>query len=201
LQNRVTPFGDVIAIAQRGRFVGNRGIIHDPATKTLLGRRWTTKAWLVCVLDYKGRHREVMAGRSWTEFFFLDEAVALVAGHRPWFFCRRAAAETFRAAWGKAKGGKVRLAPEMDAVLHEERLDRGRKRVHPIPGSIGELPDGTVIAAVGKAYTIVQGRAFRWSEQGYQGEQQIPHADGLLTPPSTLLAIRAGYRPGATPRP
>jgi len=64
LQNRVTPFGDVIAIAQRGRFIGNRGIIHDPATKTLLGRRWTTKAWLVCVLDYKGRHREGMGGRS-----------------------------------------------------------------------------------------------------------------------------------------
>ena len=88
MQNRVTPFGDVVAIAQRGLFIGNRGIIHDPATKTLLGRRWTTKAWLVCVLDYKGRHREVMGGRSWTELFFLDEAVALAAGHRPCFFCR-----------------------------------------------------------------------------------------------------------------
>ena len=76
LQNRVIPFGDVVAIAQRGLFIGNRGIIHDPATKTLLGTRWTTKAWLVCVLDYKGRHREVMGGRSWTELFFLDEAVA-----------------------------------------------------------------------------------------------------------------------------
>src|SRR5215831_9238681 len=104
LQNRVTPFGDVVAITQRGLFIGNRGIIHDPATKTLLGRRWTTKAWLVCVLDYKGRHREVMGGRSWTELFFLDEAVALAAGHRPCFFCRRAAAEAFRTAWGKGKG-------------------------------------------------------------------------------------------------
>jgi hypothetical protein len=74
LQNRVTPFGDVVAIAQRGLFIGNRGIIHDPATKTLLGRRWTTKTWLVCVLDYKGRHREVMGGPCWTELFFLDEA-------------------------------------------------------------------------------------------------------------------------------
>src|SRR6516164_9070003 len=83
LQNRVTPFGDVVAISQRGLYIGNRGIIHDPATKTLLGRRWTTKAWLVCVLDYKGRRRELMGGRSWTELFFLDEAVALAAGHRP----------------------------------------------------------------------------------------------------------------------
>jgi hypothetical protein len=97
LQNRVTPFGDVVAIAQRGLFIGNRGIIHDPATKTLLGRRWTTKAWLVCLLDYKGRRREVMGVRSWTELFFLDEAVALAAGHRPCFFCRRAdAANRYR---------------------------------------------------------------------------------------------------------
>ena len=199
LQNRVTPFGDVVAIAQRGLFIGNRGIIHDPATKTLLGRRWTTKAWLVCVLDYKGRHREVMGGRTWTELFFLDEAVALAAGHRPCFFCRRGDAEAFRAAWAKAKGGKTPLAPEMDAVLHEERLDRARKRAHAIPGPIGELPDGTVIAAVGEAYTIVQGRAFRWSEQGYQAARQIPRADALLTPPSTLLAIRAGYRPALHP--
>jgi hypothetical protein len=148
------------------------------------------KAWLVCVLDYEGRHREVMGGRSWTELFFLDEAVALAAGHRPCFFCRRAAAEAFRTAWGKAKGGKAPLAPEMDAILHEERLDRGRKRVHAIPGPIAELPDGTVIVVVGEAYTIVRGRAFRWSERGYQVERQIPLADGLLTPPSTLLAIR-----------
>src|SRR6516225_6054743 len=93
LQNRVTPFGDVAAISQRGLYIGNRGIIHDPATKTLLGRRWTTKAWLVCVLDYKGRRRELMGGRSWTELFFLDEAVALAAGHRPCCFCRRADAQ------------------------------------------------------------------------------------------------------------
>ena len=102
----MTPFGNVVAIPQRGLYTGNRGIIHDPATKTLLGRRWTTKAWLVCVLDYKGRRRELMGGRSWTELFFLDEAVALAAGHRPCFFCRRADAQAFQVAWGKAKGGR-----------------------------------------------------------------------------------------------
>ena len=89
LQNRVTPFGHIVAIPQRGTFIGNRGIIHEPATKTLLGRRWTAKAWLVCVLHYKGRQREVMSRRSWTELFFLDEAIALAAGHRPCFYCRR----------------------------------------------------------------------------------------------------------------
>src|ERR1700681_773192 len=118
LQNRVTPFGDIVAISQRGLFMGNRGIIHDPATKTLLKKRWATKAWLICVCEYKGRWREVMGGRSWTELFFLDEAVALAAGHRPCFFCRRQSAEAFRAAWTKARGGEAPPAAEMDAVLH-----------------------------------------------------------------------------------
>src|SRR5271167_455134 len=153
LQNRVNPFGDIVAIEQRGLFVGNRGIIHNPATKTLLKKRWATKAWLVCVLHFGERRRDVMARRSWTELFFLDEAVALAAGHRPCFYCRRKDAEAFRDAWAAARGRRAPLAPEMDAALHEERLDRGRKRIHAIPGPADELPDGAVIAADGEAYT------------------------------------------------
>jgi len=91
LQNRVTPFGDIIATPARGMFTGNRGIIHDPATRTLLRRRWTTKSWIVCACEWKGIRRDVMGGRSWTELFFLDEATALAAGHRPCFLCRREA--------------------------------------------------------------------------------------------------------------
>src|ERR1700722_19997036 len=147
LQNRVTPFGDIVAMPQRGLFIGNRGIIHDPATKTLLGRRWTTKAWLVCLLHFKGRRRAVMSRRSWTELFFLDEAIALAAGHRPCFYCRRRDAEALREAWARGRGDSTPLAPEMDAVLHAERLEQGRKRVHPIPSPAAELPDGTVIVA------------------------------------------------------
>ena len=94
-----------------------------------------------------------------------------------------------------ARRGEAPLAPEIDAVLHEERLDRGRKRIHAISDPVTELPDGAVIVAAGEAYTIAHGRAFLWSEQGYQAARQIRRADGLLTPPSTLLAIRAGYRP------
>jgi hypothetical protein len=199
LQNRVTPFGDIVAIAQRGIFIGNRGIIHDPATRTLLGRRWTTKAWLVCLLHYKGRRREVMRRQSWTELFFLDEAVALAAGHRPCFYCRRRDAEAFRAAWAKGRRETLPLAPAMDAVLHAERLDRGRKRIHAMRSPAGELPDGAVITADGAAYTLVQGRAFRWTEQGYSAAQEVPRAAGLLTPPSILLAMRAGYRPRLHP--
>jgi hypothetical protein len=195
LQNRVTPFGDIIAIPQRGMFTGNRGIIHDPATRTLLKRRWATKAWLTCLCEFKGRHRDVMARRSWTELFFLDEAVALAAGHRPCFFCRREAAEAFRNAWALGRAIKVSSAPEMDAVLHCERLDHGRKRLHAFPGPADELPDGNVIAAAGDVYLLGRGRAFRWTAQGYEGPLQIPRADALLTPPSTLGALRAGYRP------
>src|SRR5271168_640788 len=83
LQNRVNPFGDIVAIPQRGTFTGNRGIIHDPQTRTLTKRRWTNKAWLICSCEYKSRQRKVMGQRTWTELFFLDEAVALAAGHRP----------------------------------------------------------------------------------------------------------------------
>ena len=195
LQNRVTRFGDIVAIPQRGIFTGNRGIIHDPATRTLLKRRWATKAWLTCLCEFRGRHREVMARRSWTELFFLDEAVALAAGHRPCFFCRRETAEAFRNAWALGRAMTVPPAPHMDSVLHAERLDHGRKRLHPLTGAASELPDGSAIAAAGNAYILACGRAFRWTGHGYEGPLQIPRADALLTPPSTLGALRAGYRP------
>src|SRR6202011_116301 len=128
LQNRVTPFGDIVAIPQRGIFTGNRGIIHDPQTRTLLTKRWTNKAWLICSCEYKGRQRKVMGRQTWTELFFLDEAVALAAGHRPCFRCRREAASAFRAAWAEAKGCPQPTAVEIDAALHSERLQYGRKR-------------------------------------------------------------------------
>lgn len=194
LQNRVTPFGDIVAIAQRGLFTGNRGIIHDPETKTLSRRRWTSKAWLICTCDYGDRRRDVMAGRSWTELFFLDEAVALAAGHRPCFFCRREAALSFRAAW--TGGSKTTpSAGELDAVLHSERLSGGRKRIHPLPSPLAELPDGTMVVASDSAYTIASGRCFRWTEAGYHGPEAGVTAEGMLTPPSTVKALRAGYRP------
>lgn len=196
LQNRVTPFGDIVAIAERGLFTGNRGIIHDPATRTLLPRRWTTRAWITCVCDFKGRRREVMATRSWTELFFLDEATALAAGHRPCFYCRRADALAFRAAWTRGNGGPPPRAPQIDVVLHRERLDgNGRKRLHPLPAALDALPDGAMIAAGAKAFLMVGGRLLRWSARGYEAVSAPPAAAMLLTPPSTLHALAAGYRP------
>ena len=146
LQNRVTPFGEIVSTPERGMFTGNRGIIHDPATRTLLNRRWTTRAWICCRCGYKGRRRQVMGPRSWTELFFLDEATALAAGHRPCFECRRAEAEAFRAAWAAGAGGPPPRAAGMDAVLHAERLDGRGKRLHPLDRPAARLPDGAMLA-------------------------------------------------------
>jgi hypothetical protein len=127
LQNRVDPFGNIHAVAARGMFTGNRGAIHDPATRTLLTRRWTTKAWIICDCDFRGRRREVMGRNApsgnagWTELFFLDEVTALAAGHRPCFYCRRERAVEFARCFSAGQGRKTISAPEMDALLHRER--------------------------------------------------------------------------------
>jgi hypothetical protein len=195
LQNRVTPSGDIVAVSDRGLFTGNRGIIHDPSTKTLLRKRWSSPAWLTCVCEFRGRRRRVMGGRSWTELFFLDEATAFAAGHRPCFYCRRDDANRFRAAWEQGNDVASVLAPEIDAVLHRERLDRGSKRLHPLPMPLEKLPDGAMLQAGGESYLIAQGRALQWSFAGYRAAETAINDVMLLTPPSTLRAFAAGYRP------
>jgi hypothetical protein len=194
LQNRVTPSGEIIATPHRGLFVGNRGIIHDPATKTLLRKRWSTPAWLTCVLQFRGRRRKVMGGRSWTELFFLDEATAFAAGHRPCFFCRREDANRFRAAWEQGNGVTELHAPEMDAVLHRQRLASGKK-LHPLPTKLEQLPDGTMVQDGDGSFLIVGGRALKWSSAGYTSATRSLENAMLLTPPSTVLAFAAGYQP------
>jgi hypothetical protein len=194
LQNRVLPSGEIAAIADRGMFVGNRGIIHNPATRTLLKKRWSTDAWLTCVLEFRGRRRKVMERRSWTELFFLDEATSFAAGHRPCFYCRREDANRFRAAWEKGNRTGEVLAPEMDAVLHRERL-ASAKKLHPLPRAIDKLPDGSMVRAGGESFLIAQGRPLLWSPSGYRAASGSIKDAKLLTPPSTLRAFLAGYRP------
>jgi hypothetical protein len=199
LQNRVTPTGDIIATPHRGLFTGNRGIIHDPATKTLLNKRWSSPAWITCLCEFRGWRRPVMARRSWTELFFLDEATAFAAGHRPCFFCRRDDAKRFRAAWEKGNGASGISAKEMDAVLHRERLDRGRKRLHPLPMPLSGLPDGAMVQQGEDSFLVMQGRVRRWSPAGYADAQGRLDDARLLTPPSTLRALSAGYQPRLHP--
>jgi len=195
LQNRVTPTGDIIASPHRGMFTGNRGIIHDPATKTLLKRRWASRAWLTCVCEFRGRRRELMGARSWTELFFLDEATAFAAGHRPCFFCRREDANRFRAAWEKGNRASGLRAGDIDAILHRERLEGSRKRLHVLPLPVPQLPNGAMLRAGEESFLIAGGRVLQWSPAGYSRTQGAITAAKLLTPPSTLRAFSAGYRP------
>ena len=193
LQNRVTPTGDIIATPHRGLFTGNRGIIHDPATRTLLKKRWSSPAWLTCVCEFRGRRREVMTTHSWTELFFLDEATALAAGHRPCFYCRRDDANRFRAAW--EKGNRVRdvRMHDIDTVLHHERLDHGKKRLHALLVPLEQLPDGAMLQQGEESFLLMRGGTLLWSTAGYvEGTRELDDAR-LLTPPSTLRAMSAGY--------
>src|SRR3954449_4293664 len=121
-QNRVTPFGEIIAIPERGTFMGNRGVLHDAEGR--IRRAWQLQRWIVCVLEFRGRQRTVMAPGRYTELFFLDEATALAAGHRPCAECRHARFLDFCNAWGKANPGEGRrsrpTADEIDRRLHAE---------------------------------------------------------------------------------
>ena len=195
LQNRVTPTGEIIATPHRGLFTGNRGIIHDPATKTLLKRRWSSPAWITCLCEFRGWRRPVMGRRSWTELFFFDEATAFAAGHRPCFFCRRDDANRFRSCWERGNGVTDIRAKEMDAVLHGERLDRGKKRLHTLPMPVTQLPDGAMVQRGEAGFLIVRGGGLQWSMAGYRKAEVVLDDALLLTPPSTLNALRAGYRP------
>jgi len=199
LQNRVTPTGDIVATPHRGLFTGNRGIIHDPATKTLLNKRWSSPAWITCLCEFRGWRRPVMARRSWTELFFLDEATAFAAGHRPCFFCRRDDANRFRAAWERGNDASKVSAKAMDARLHSERLDRGRKRLHALPGPLAELPDGAMVQQGEASFLVAKGRPLLWSPAGYARAEHALERPMLLTPPSILRALGAGYRPALHP--
>ena len=193
LQNRVDPFGEIVAVPARGSFMGNRGGRLHRDDRTLATRRWASRQWICCVLDFKNRQRAVF-GQGYTELFFLDEVTALAAGHRPCFECRRADANAFAACWGRATG-KVPSAPDMDRVLHAQRLDGRLQRRHALP--LEPLPDGAMIAIEGQAFAIRSDRLLPWSFSGYR--DPLPRRSGVaadvLTPPAILDVLRAGYAP------
>ena len=186
LQNRVTPFGEIVAISARGTMMGNRGgRLHD-GEKRLGKRRWALKAWICCELHFKDyRREEIMAPRSYTELFFLDEVTALAAGHRPCFECRRADARAFAAAFPLADAN----AGRMDEILHAERLDTHRVE------TTADLPDGAVWADGEEAFTRREDCVLRWSAQGWLNAAWNDGPVRLLTPPSILTILRHGFKP------
>lgn len=197
LQNRVTPEGAIVATPERGLFMGNRGgRIHRP-DKTLTGRRWATKAWITCRTRFRGRQRRIMSPRSYTELFFLDEATAFAAGHRPCAECRRADFNRFMTLWAERDGRSGRAyVEEVDTILHAERLgERRSQRRHTAP--FADLPDGVFVFLSGAPYLVSGPRLLMWTSGGYANPRTRPSTGqaNVLTPPGIVAALAHGYRP------
>lgn len=190
-RNRVLPTGEIIADPARGTLTGNRGILVDRQGQ-MTNRQWALKAWITCVLDFRGRRRPIAQPRTWTELFFLDEAVAFAAGHRPCAYCRRADYTRYKSFSGGQK------AVEMDAILHTERLEKRDKRLH--SAHMDDLPDGAFIRHDGEPMLILGDALLPFAPSGYG--QPRPRNGGpvqTLTPPSTIKVLKSGYRPAIHP--
>jgi hypothetical protein len=201
LQNRVNPFSHLVATPERGAWTGNRGVIHNAEKKIV--KNHNIKAWICCVLTYKNFQRTVMTPNRWTELFFLDEATAFAAGHRPCGFCRHPDFKRFKTLWLSANGKQYGLTNEskmtdVDTVIHQERLDEnGLQKTCKAP--LSDLPDGTFIAFddPNQAYLWYQNQLFAWSFGGYAkvlsfDNQQVVT---VLTPLSYVNVFKAGYVP------
>ncbi len=196
-QNRVTPFGTLIATPARGTLTGNRGCLHDEHGQ--IRRSYQGQRWIICLLEFKGRRRAIMQPGHYTELFFIDEATALAAGHRPCAECQRNRFNLFREFWAKGNpelANTVRpAAAQIDAVLHHERtaIDVERRGVS---RPIGALPDGTFVTTDEQtAYLVLDQRLWQWKPGGYQREAIGSAAAPLrvLTPASVVRALAAGY--------
>ncbi|MDX1520006.1 MAG: hypothetical protein R3264_00085 [Anaerolineae bacterium] len=197
-QNRVDPFGELIADPARGTLMGNRGVLHD--SRQRIKHHHRGKRWIICRLSFKKRQRQVMTPGRYTELFFLDEATALAAGHRPCAECMRARFNHFRALWAAANPDQVAgpppSAPALDAILHAERLTAsGQKRVY--PENIDRLPAGAMITLKPNAtpYLVAGHHLLAWSPHGYVNLIERPRQTTVhvLTPPSIVRTLRQGY--------
>ncbi len=196
-QNRVTPDGTLIAVPDRGLFWGNRGSLHDREGR--LVRYSRGKAWAICVLEFKGRRRQLWAPGRLTELFFLDEATGLAAGHRPCGECRYRDYQAFKRSWGAAFGDGVPGVAEIDARMHADRLVRpGVRRTY--EAALRSLPDGTMVSVGGSARLVWGDELLGWTPGGYQDRE--PRPDGpvtVITPRATVAVLAAGYRPVVHP--
>lgn len=195
LRNRVTPLGELIATPERGLVYGNRGCLHDE--RGAIRRRYATRRWIACRLCFRGRRRSpLMAPGRFTELFFLDEATALAAGHRPCAECRRRDYNRFSELWSALHPGQVG-ADAIDARLHRERLAAGKRdrRLHEAP--YPELPDGAFVLEAGEPHLILADQLLMWSPGGYRDVRRRPSAGSakVITPPSLMAILRNGWSP------
>lgn len=193
LQNRVLPTGEITAAPFRGTLMGNRGILHD-GQRRLGTRRWSHHAWVTCLLEFKNRHRTPMTPGAYTELFFLDEAVALAAGHRPCGECRRTDFSRFKALFIAAND--TRSLTEIDRLLQRDRISRARQQIrHRAPART--LPDGTFILHNDQPHMAWQGQLLRYTPKGYDMARPRPASGDItvLTPACTIAVLAQGYRP------
>jgi hypothetical protein len=200
-QNRVTPFGDLIATECRGTLLGNRGCLHDEQQR--VRRSFVGRRWIYCLLRFKGRRQVIMAPGRYTQLFFLDEATALAAGHRPCAECQRGRFREFRAAWAAANpdraGGTAPGADAIDAVLHAERIGPARQKAT-YAERLDRLPPGTMVMLPGseQPYLVREGPPVAWHPGGYGAPSAVPAETTVqvLTPRSVARAIAGGFRVG-----
>lgn len=199
LQNRVDPFGNIILTSARGSWMGNRGVIHN-RNKEIVSR-FRHKSWITCQLQFKGRHRSVMSPGRWTELFFLDEATAFAAGHRPCFECRREDAKRFKECWikGNPQYGFTASTSitDFDEVIHGERTDP-KKQMLTQRDSLSLLANGSFVSVGDEPYLLSGDRLHLWTPFGYTESITVTSVEStvtLLTPHSIVNAFLAGYVP------
>jgi hypothetical protein len=193
-RNRVTPFGELVD-SGRGLVFGNRGCLHDESGQ--IRRPYQGRRWIACRLDFRGRSRELMQPGRYTELFFLDEATAWAAGHRPCRECRFADYREFVTLWHEIHPGEPATAGSIDAQLQAERLEPGTRRQRQHLASFVSLPDGAFVALDGAPFLVLAGRLLRWTPAGYEGPVRRP-ATGeavVLTPPSLVRVLASGWGP------
>jgi len=195
LQNRVTPLGDLVAHPARGLVYGNRGCLHDATGR--IRRRYAGKRWIACRLEFRGWQRgPLLQPGRFTELFFLDEATAFAAGHRPCALCRREDYDRFSAIWRELHPGQIG-ADAMDAQLHDERVAPGTRGQLHHAAQLDELPDGAFILRDGVPYLVLGPQLLAWSPAGYtESTVRLRRLRVvLITPPSLVSVLRTGWEP------
>jgi hypothetical protein len=198
LQNRVDPWGDLNAVPSRGTLMGNRGILHNDQQQVV--RKWARKPWVSCLVSYGEVKRVPFSAGNYSELFFLDEATALAAGHRPCNTCQRHKHIAFKMAWLKANrpGEENSFVPiaTIDHVLHEERVTRDGHKIT-FHAKLADLPDGTIFVHNEDALLVWREHLWRWSFDGYSPAEPIPSATivPVLTPRSIVRMLASGYPP------
>lgn len=198
LQNKVDPWGNLVAVKARGEYLGNRGILHDKEKNIL--KPWAHKKWVICELSFKGIKRRLFSDNKYSELFFLDEATALAAGHKPCAHCRRSRYSEFKELWRQANGlseFESLSSEQMDSQLHKERVSSERTK-KTFEASYGSLPDGTFIELNNGAHLVWENNIYRWSYQGYsRGEDSIAKNQlvKVITPKTIVRMYSSGFKP------